>query len=225
MQKANKLATELANKIGVPFKNADLLIQAITYSSYANLHNVASYERLEFLGDSVLSLIITDYIFKNIKKNEGELTKIRAAVVCEESLSNIATKLGLGQYILAVDNNSRKVANTSSILCDIFESILGAIYLEFGYKYAEKFVLSKLKPSIDLAKSGKLNKDYKTALQEKAQAKGKKVTYKIVSEIGESHNRKFIAQAYIGDNAQAKGEGSNKKAAEQDAAKNTLEKK
>lgn len=220
MQKGNNLPN-IAKKIGVPNLDTDLLLVALTHSSYANLKGLESYERLEFLGDSVLSLIITNYIFRNFNKNEGELTKLRASIVCEESLSVATKSLGIANDIRALDS-THKASSTASILCDVFESVLGAIYLQFGYELAEKWVLEKLDDNIKLSLKGKLYKDYKTKLQELTQSVGKSTTYKIIDEKGDAHDKIFIAQAYIDNDAMGKGEGTSKKQAEQDAAKNTL---
>ena len=220
MQKGNNFKL-VAERIGIPNLDTDLLLVALTHSSYANLKKIESYERLEFLGDSVLSLIITDYLYSNFNRSEGDLTKLRASIVCEESLSSIAKSLGLADEILALDS-TRKASDTTSILCDVFESVLGAIYHQLGYAVAKKWVLDKLDENIKLALAGNLYKDYKTQLQELTQAVGKVTTYKIIDEKGKTHDKIFIAQAYIADDAMAKGEGTSKKQAEQDAARNTL---
>ena len=213
---------EISEKLGVQILNPDLFVEAFTHSSYANLHKTKSYERLEYLGDSVLSLIVTDYLYHHMKSQEGELTKVRSSIICEESLSSVAQRLGFSQYILALDTMQYQISKTNSALCDVFESVLGAIYLSLGYDIAKKYALEKLAENIELSLKGQLFHDYKTALQEKVQSYGGSVSYEVLSEKGIPHNKEFVVICLVDGKKQGRGSGANKKAAEQASAKQTL---
>jgi len=213
---------DLMNKIGYEFKNVELLKTALTHSSYANENKTASYERLEFLGDSILSFVVSKHLYAgNGKASEGEMTKLRAAIVCERSLDECAVRLGFGKYlILSKGEELTGGRNRISILADVFESVLAAIYLDGGLDEAEKFVLSQLREQIEKAKKGVcLYKDYKTELQEIAQANGKKVKYDLVDEKGPAHDKRFYVNVLYDDKIIAKDVGKSKKEAEQNAAR------
>ncbi|MGF7057252.1 ribonuclease III [Brassicibacter mesophilus] len=223
------LLKEIQQKIGYKFKNINLLNWALTHSSYANEHkrfNITYNERLEFLGDSVLGLVVSDYIFtKYPNYPEGDLTKLRATVVCEPSLSFVARKINLGKYLLLgkgeeVTGGRERV----SILADAFEAVIGAIYLDGKLGNARKFVLKYLSVVIEKAvNGGELFTDYKTQLQEKLQKKTKsKIEYKVVLEEGPDHNKIFHTEVSVKNKVLGVGVGKSKKEAEQNAAKRAL---
>lgn len=217
---------QLQQKINYQFKNTHLLQNALTHSSYANeTHKPEmSNERLEFLGDAVLSIIVSDYLFDHFRHiPEGELTRLRAASVCERSLCEFAKKLGLGQHLFL----SRGEQNTggrerSSILADAFEALIAAIYLDGGIEKAREFVLSYVKESIE-GQQKVAFKDYKTALQEVIQQNPEdRLCYVPAGESGPDHNKTFRVEVTINSNVVGVGEGKSKKDAEQSAAKEAL---
>lgn len=217
----------LEEAIGYHFQDISLLENALSHSSYANerFHNsLRSNERLEFLGDSVLGMVVAEHLYRTCPEClEGELSRMRADMVCETSLANIAVKLSLGDHLLlghgeAISGGKKR----ASILADAVESIIAAIYLDGGFAPAKdfihKFVLSAT------PKKAK-NVDYKTALQELVQQKkGQVITYVLAGESGPDHCKEFIVQVQINGQIAGEGTGSSKKRAEQDAAKNALEK-
>ncbi len=215
---------EILNKIKIEFSNMEILKQAITHSSYAHensRNNVSHNERLEFLGDAVLELVISEYLYVNYPElNEGDLTRLRANIVCESSLVRVAKFLNLGEYILlgkgelAAGGKSRP-----SILANSLEALIGAVYLDKGYGNARSKILNLFKPVIEEIKEGDLNKDYKTLVQEYTQAEYSLTPeYKIVDEIGPDHNKIFVAQVLFKEKVIGEGRGRNKKEAEQAAA-------
>ncbi|MBR4282695.1 MAG: ribonuclease III [Clostridia bacterium] len=217
---------QLQQKIAYEFKDTKLLQNALTHSSYANeTHKPEmSNERLEFLGDAVLSIIVSDYLFDHFRHiPEGELTRLRAASVCERSLCEFAKKLGLGQHLFL----SRGEQNTggrerSSILADAFEALIAAIYLDGGIEKARSFVLSYVKESIE-GQQKVAFKDYKTALQEVIQQNPEdRLCYVPAGESGPDHNKTFRVEVTINSNVVGVGEGKSKKDAEQAAAKEAL---
>lgn len=216
------------NSINYFFNNRALLKTALTHSSFANEKkdkSIISNERLEFLGDAVLSFIVSDYIYKNYKNlPEGELTRIRASVVCEQSLSLISKSLGVGDYIsLGKGEEQTGGKERSSILSDAFEAILAAIYLDGGIEKAKEFALSHLEDSIKKAKKGKLFTDYKTKLQEIIQRKqGEVIEYVLALEKGPDHNKSFFVEVLKNNVVIGKGFGKTKKEAEQNAAKSAI---
>lgn len=219
----------LEKKLGYTFKNKNLLKTALCHKSYINESregNTKSYERLEFLGDSVLGVIVSRYIFENFTSfPEGKLSRLRAAVVCEESLAQVARSLDIGRYII-LSNGERATGggDKDAILCDVTEAIIAAIYLDADMSDAEAFVMRILKDTIDThAKMHGDNTDYKTLLQEKVQQDGGTVDYEILSESGPDHSKSYIAGVYINGRLIAKGEGASKKKAHQSAAGKALE--
>ena len=224
-----ELFKELMNKIGYEFKNIEILNQALTHSSYANEHRknkICNNERLEFLGDSVLGLSVSDYIFmKYPNYPEGELTKLRATVVCEPSLAYMARKMSLGKYLL-LGNGEAATGGRSrdSILADAFESLIGAIYLDGGLDFAKRFVLTNLEDIIHNAVNGiEIFIDYKTQLQEILQKQTKsKIDYKILKEEGPDHNKIFYMEVKVGNKIIGTGYGRSKKEAEQSSARKAL---
>lgn len=219
--------TEAEKKIGYSYKNISLLEEALTHSSYANEKKKVSNERLEFLGDSVLSIIISDYIFRNGHAvNEGELTKYRAILVCEQSLASISKKISLGSLIkLGKGEEMTGGRKRTSIVSDAFEAVLASIYLDGGIESARKWLLPLMTDAIEETLAGKHYEDYKTMLQELVQ-KGNsgKVTYRIISETGLDHDKVFEVEALIDEIPKSKGKGQSKKEAEQRAAKEAYEK-
>ena len=219
--------TETEKKIGYEFTDKNLLKTALSHSSYANENHTRNNERLEFLGDSVLSIIISDYIFKAMKKvNEGDLSKMRATLVCEQSLYEVAKKISLSELVF-LGRGEEKTGGRQrpSVISDAFEAVLGAIYLDGGIEAAREWLLPLMSDRIKETMSGKLYKDYKTTLQEFVQRDGKSsVTYKTIKETGKEHNRQFVVSVYINGEAAATAEGHSKKEAEQNAARLCIEK-
>ena len=215
----------LMKNIGYNFKNIDLLKTALTHSSYANEHKIFSYERLEFLGDSILSFIVSTRLYSATTSfPEGEMSKLRAAIVCERSLDECAKNLQLGDYLILSKGEELTGGRTRpSILADVFEAILASIYIDGGLAEAERFVISQLGNAIDNACKGiSLYKDYKTELQEFAQSVDKKVEYKHVREDGPAHNKTFTVQVIYDGKVVAEDIGRSKKDAEQNAARRAL---
>ncbi|TCO79008.1 ribonuclease III [Marinisporobacter balticus] len=217
-------------KLQYTFENIDLLNEGLTHSSYANENrkrNMKYNERLEFLGDSVLSIVISDYLYNHLSTlQEGELTKIRASIVCEPSLANCSVAMNMGKYLLL--GKGEEVTggrDRVSILADAFESIIGAIYLDGGLNKARQFVLKSLENTIVNAIEGKVFKDYKTHLQEVIQSMNtEKIMYEVVNEEGPDHNKVFHVHVKIGSHVAGCGSGKSKKEAEQNAAKEALKK-
>ncbi len=217
----------LQQKLNYKFKNIKLLENALTHSSFANeaRGGLSSNERLEFLGDSVLSIIVSDYLFKNFKKiPEGELTRIRASLVCEKSLCVFSRELELGSFLKlgkGEDHNGGRARD--SILADTFEAVLAAIYLDGGMQPARDFVLRFILPELEDS-NDEVFKDYKTVLQEIIQRNPEEfVTYILTGESGPDHNKFFEVEVHLNSNVIGKGSGKSKKQAEQMAAKQALE--
>lgn len=214
------------SKLGYWFKNDALLQTAVTHSSYANEKKTESNERLEFLGDSVLSIIVSDYIFAKLPKvDEGVLTKIRASLVCEQSLAELAKKISIDAYIqLGKGEEMAGGRNRASILSDAFEAVLAAIYLDGGMETARKWLLDLMHDAIIQVLHGDGYRDYKTMLQEAVQRGNKgKVTYRTVKESGPDHNKYFEVEVMIDERVVNGGTGASKKEAEQKAAQAVLE--
>lgn len=211
----------LENRIGYEFRNRNLLILALTHSSYANekkLGKAGCNERLEFLGDAVLELISSDFLYKKFTQiPEGELTKKRASLVCEPSLAYCARDFGLPQYLLLGKGEDMTGGrNRDSIVSDATEALLGAIYLDGGFASAKEFVLKFILNDLE---NKQLFYDSKTTLQEIVQAQYEDdVQYVLVKEEGPDHNKSFYVEALLGDKKLGEGCGHTKKAAEQQAA-------
>lgn len=218
---------KLEEKIGYKFKDKKLLKTALTHSSYINEgeHQNQNNERLEFLGDSVLSVIVAEHIYKIFPDMpEGELTKIRASLVCDHSLASFAESINLGEYLLLGkgEENSGGRSRMSN-LEDSFEALVGAIYLDGGIESAQIFVKKFIPKEINTDQVEKLN-DYKTSLQEVIQKNPEeKVKYVLVSESGPDHDKWFESEVHLNSNIIGKGKGKSKKQAEQNAAKQALE--
>ncbi|HIT32080.1 MAG TPA: ribonuclease III [Candidatus Enterenecus stercoripullorum] len=217
---------KLEDKLGYRFHDAGLLEHALTHSSYANEHRgtgITSNERLEFLGDSVLGLIVAEYLYQtHPDMPEGELTRTRAALVCEDSLHEVALALNLGSYLRLGKGEAAGGGRTRpSILADATEAMLAAVYLDGGFGAAwgivQNFILNQEREKA-------VDRDYKTGLQECVQrTPGKNVTYRLVEEIGPDHNRIFVMEAAVDGKVVGQGRGRTKKEAEQLAAKTALE--
>ena len=221
----NRNIDEFEKKIEYDFKNREYIQIALTHSSFANEHKQFKYnERLEFLGDSVLGLVISDYLFNERKDlPEGKLTKLRANVVCEESLSRVAKKLDVGNFLFL--GKGEKICGgreRDSILADATEAIIAAIYLDGGIECAKDFILSNLRDVISNTVDGNIFRDYKTILQEIIQKKNGKLSYRLVEENGPDHNKEFEMVVKSGHTILGQGRGRNKKEAEKEAAKNAL---
>ena len=215
----------IEQNIQYEFNNKSLIKQAMSHSSFINEMKKAdmeSYERLEFLGDAVLELITSEFLYENYKDlPEGQLTKLRASIVCEFTLSSVSEMLHLGEYVLLSKGEDLTGGrNRSSILCDLFEAVLGAIYLDGGMEPAKKYVHTFLLTDIE---NKSLFYDAKTTLQEMVQKNGKGVvTYELIEESGPDHNKKFVTEVLVDGVSLAKGEGSSKKNAQQMAAYRAL---
>lgn len=198
----------------------------MTHSSYANemRHQVRYNERQEFLGDAVLSIIVSDYLFNNYTVPEGDLTKLRAALVCERSLDVMANKIGLGDYLRLGHGEEMTGGRTRpSIIADAFEALIAAIYLDSGIESAREFVLPFVIEMLEHEDSLSF-KDYKTILQEIIQQNPEeKLVYKLVGEKGPDHDKRFVVEVLLNSNVIGKGQGRSKKTAEQMAAKEALE--
>lgn len=216
---------ELFNRLNIKPKDIRLYITAFSHSSYANEHKAkGDYERLEFLGDSVVDLAIADYLYSHNDENEGEMTKVRASYVCENALYEYSTNLELNKYIKVGHGEEKEGGKyKKAIVADIFEALIGAIYLDLGYATARKVVLNIIVPYIEDPKITFFS-DYKSSLQEYVQTEQKSVYYELVEETGPAHDRTFKVEAKIEDMVYGVGVGSSKKEAEQEAAKVALEK-
>lgn len=222
----NETIKEFQEKIGYKFKNEKLIIEALSHSSYANecKKQRKNNERLEFLGDSVLSVIVSDYIFEHFKHlPEGELTKLRASLVCEQALFDFSKKINLGKYIfLGKGEEITGGRERPSIVSDAFEAVIAAIYLDGGMKVASKYVLSFIPEDVK-PHSVVSFVDYKTALQEIIQKNPEeKVEYVLTDESGPDHDKKFTVNVMLNSNVIGTGIGKSKKSAEQNAAKEAL---
>lgn len=215
----------LQENLNLKFRDISLLQLAITHSSYANEKHIPFNERLEFLGDAVLELIISQYLYEaHPEEPEGYLTRMRALIVCENSLHTIAKKWNLGEYLyMSKGEELTGGRERASILADAVEAILAAIYKDKGLEEARAFILSQFKPILDKASKNEIILDYKTKLQEILQQKGEvKISYEAAGFEGPPHRRKFFVELYIEGKLSGKGQGYSKKEAEQMAAKEVL---
>ena len=226
IEEMTKSIQQLQDTIGYKFHNPVFLEVALTHSSYANevKHQLKYNERQEFLGDAVLSIIVSDYLFNNYTVPEGELTKLRAAIVCEKSLDVMANKIHLGEYLRLGRGEEMTGGRTRpSIIADAFEALIAAIYLDSGIESARAFVLPFVTEMLEHEDSLSF-KDYKTILQEIIQQNPEeKLVYKLVGEKGPDHDKRFVVDVMLNSNVIGKGEGRSKKNAEQMAAKEALE--
>lgn len=226
MNELEKNIGEFEDKINYVFKDKTLITVALSHSSYANEKKKTrhSNERLEFLGDSVLSIVVSRYLFEHFKHlPEGELTKIRASLVCEKALHEFALQIDLGKHILLgkgeENTGGRKRA---SILADAFEAVIAAIYLDGGLEAAAKHILRFIPKDVDMKRSVAFS-DHKTILQEIIQKNPEeRIEYKLAGQFGPDHDKAFKVQVYLNSNVIGTGIGKSKKEAEQMAAKEAL---
>ena len=221
---------ELEDRLGVRFKNRDILLEALTHRSYLNERpdwHLDHNERLEFLGDAVLELAVTDYLFKNHKEPEGVLTSWRAALVNSSMLAEISKKIDLNEYIL-LSHGERKDNGRARhyILANVLEAVIGAVYLDQGYEEAEKFIVRAILPELPRIIEQELYQDAKSLLQEEAQERlGITPSYKVLEEWGPDHAKNFKIGAYLGNELAGVGFGLSKQEAQQKAAEDALHKK
>ncbi len=216
---------DIEKELGYTFKQKELLKKALTHTSYAYEKKVDSNEKLEFLGDSILEFISSKYLYNNYPKlKEGEMTKVRATVVCEKSLYKIAKKHNFSDFLyLGKSEQITGGKNRPAILADSVEAVIAAIYLDGGLEQAENFIVTNLKDEIEIATKHVGDKDYKTVLQEKLQEHGDvKIVYEITKEKGPDHDKSFEAQVSVNGKVLAKGKGKSKKEAHMQAAKKAL---
>lgn len=217
----NHLLEKLEERISYHFRNRNLLKQAVTHSSYSNekrMSKLANNERLEFLGDAVLEVISSEFIFKKYKQmDEGEMTKLRASLVCEQSLASCAREIELGKFLLLGKGEMNTGGRErDSILSDALESVIGAIYLDGGFTSAKEFVEGLVLSDIE---GKQLFYDSKTILQEVVQSQYKEILhYELIGEVGPDHDKTFTVAVFIGDKELGTGSGRTKKAAEHEAA-------
>ena len=215
----------LFKKLNIKPKNIELYKTAFSHSSYVNEHKVKNnYERLEFLGDAVLDLVVADYLYNHYKENEGEMTKVRASYVCENANYEYASSLDLSKYILVGHGEQKEGGKyKKAIVADTFEALMGAIYLDLGYATARKIILNIVVPYIENPNIIFFS-DYKSALQEKVQTAQKSLNYELIKEDGPAHDRVFTVNVIVDNIVYGTGVGTSKKEAEQEAAKVALEK-
>lgn len=218
---------QLEKNIGYTFKNKNLLKNALTHTSYAYEHHMESNEKLEFLGDSILEFLSSKYIYSHYPHlKEGEMTKVRAEVVCEESLYVVAQRLHFSDFLYlgkseAISHGDAKPA----ILADSVEAVIAAIYFDGGLEEAEKFIITNLADAVEESSKNVGKKDHKTVLQEKLQQNGNvHINYEVIKTCGPDHNKTFTVEVYCDGKALAIGEGKTKKQAEMQAAEKALEK-
>ena len=217
----------LEDKLKIKFNNQQLLEQAFVHRSYLNENDFSPghNEKLEFLGDAVLELITTDYLYNKFKdKNEGELTALRASLVKKETLTQIAEELEFYKYLKLSKGESKTVNNQAAILANTVEALIGAIYLDTGLEIAKQFINAYIFPKLDYIIKSSAYIDAKSQLQEIVQEKsGITPHYEVIKESGPDHNKKFVVAVYTADKELAQGEGNSKQAAETNAATKAIE--
>ena len=221
-----KNLTKLEQNIKYTFKDKKLLQNALTHTSYAYEHGIQSNEKLEFLGDSILEFVSSEYMYnKYTNLKEGEMTKVRATVVCEKSLYKIATMHNFSDYLyLGKSELMTGGKKRPAILADSVEAVIAAMFIDGGLEPAKKFIIENLKDEIEIATKHVGEKDYKTVLQEELQKNGDvKIEYKIIKETGPDHDKTFEAEVSLNGKKLATGVGKSKKEAEMKAAQKALE--
>lgn len=216
----------LEKSIGYTFQNKQLLKNALTHTSYAFEKHIQSNEKLEFLGDSILEFISSKYLYTNFPKlTEGEMTKVRADIVCEKSLYQIAKKHNFSDFLYLGKSELMSHKETRpAIMADSVEAVIAAIYFDSGLEEAEKFIIENLKEPAEVASHNVGQKDYKTVLQEILQKHGEvKIEYIIIKEEGPDHDKQFTARVECNHKMLATGEGKTKKSAEMEAARKAIE--
>lgn len=201
-------------KFGIDIKNQELLLQSLTHSSYSNEHNVKNYERLEFLGDAVLQILMSDYLYNNMDLSEGEMSKTRASYVCESACAKYAEQIQYKPYIRVGHGQINNINET--IVADVFESIMGCIYLDQGLDAAKSLFDQVVLPCVK--NHSVFLGDYKSKLQELVQTTKQSLEYRLVGEKGPAHDKEFSVEVVIDDIVYGRGVGKSKKEAEQRAA-------
>lgn len=215
---------EILERLEIEPKKESLFVRAFTHTSYANENKTESYERLEYLGDAVLELIMSEYLYKNTEFAEGEMTKLRAHYVCENALYEYAMRIGLNESILLGKGEQESGGkNRKAIVADVFESFVAALFLDQGIEAAKKFIYKNVIPLIE-RKEIDFFSDYKSILQELVQTDRRSLSYHIVNEDGPSHNKTFTVNVMIDNIVYGTGIAHSKKEAEQEAAKDALKK-
>lgn len=216
---------ELFKRLNIEPRDMSLYKNAFSHSSYVNEHKAKNdYERLEFLGDAVLDLVVADYLYTHYKETEGEMTKVRASYVCENANYCYATGLGLSKYILVGHGEQKEGGNfKKAIVADIFEALMGAIYIDLGFSTVRNVILKVVVPYIE-DPTVTFFSDYKSSLQEYVQTEQKSLEYKLVNEEGPAHDKRFTVDVVIDNIVYGTGVGTSKKEAEQEAAKVALNK-
>ena len=215
---------ELFRKLGINPKNDKNYKIAFQHTSYANENHSTDYERLEFLGDAVVELVVSDYLYNKMNKKEGDMTKIRASYVCENALCEYAKDLNLSEYIKVGHGEEISGGRYKKvIMADIFEALMGAIYLEFGFEKARKVLLKIIVPYIE-DPNVIFFSDYKGTLQEFVQTEKRSIVYELIDEKGTAQDKEFKIQAKIDNIVYGIGTAHNKKEAEQEAARDALNK-
>lgn len=219
------LMEELFKRLNIEPKDMSLYKNAFSHSSYVNEHKAKNdYERLEFLGDAVLDLVVADYLYTHYKETEGEMTKVRASYVCENANYCYASGLGLSKYILVGHGEQKEGGNfKKAIVADIFEALMGAIYIDLGFSTVRNVILKVVVPYIE-DPNVTFFSDYKSSLQEYVQTEQKSLEYKLVNEEGPAHDKRFTVDVVIDNIVYGTGIGTSKKEAEQEAAKVALNK-
>lgn len=215
----------LEQEIGYTFKNKNLLKTALTHTSYAYEHKVESNERLEYLGDSILEFVSSQYLFENFKNlSEGEMTKVRAYAVCEESLYQIAQKHNFSDFLYLGRSEKMSHSIKKALIADSVEAVIAAIFLDGGLEPAQKFILENMKEPIEFASKNVGMKDYKTVLQEELQKNGEvHIQYNLLKEEGPDHEKTFTVEVECDGKKLSQGTGKSKKKAEMEAAQKALE--
>lgn len=214
----------ILNKLNIPYNDLTLYEQAFTHTSYANESNTISYERLEYLGDAVLELIISEYLYKNSNEPEGKMTKLRSCYVCENALYEYSCLLGLNEELkLGKGESERDGKHNKTIVADIFESFTGAVFLDCGFDIVKKFIYDNIIPLIE-NHSIDFIEDYKSVLQELVQTDRKSLEYEVIDEAGPAHAKTFKVIVKIDNIIYGEGIAHSKKEAEQLAAKSALKK-
>lgn len=211
---------DFLEKMNIKMQNPELLESALTHSSYSNEHQCENYERLEFLGDAVLELVTSDYFYKETSYKEGEMSKVRASFVCEKALATYAKNLKLEKYIKVGHGQEKNVNDT--IIADVFEAVIGAIYLDQGFKVVKQYIDDIIIPYIK--SNTNFLGDYKSELQEMVQTDKKSLEYNLIGETGPAHNKKFEVEVKIDGMVYGVGSGKSKKEAEQNAALDAIHK-
>jgi len=208
------IVMDFLEKFGITIKDKELLLQALTHSSYSNEHDVKNYERLEFLGDAVLQILMSDYLYNNLDLSEGDMSKTRASYVCEGACAKYAEEINYQPYIRVGHGQINNVNET--IIADVFESIMGCIYLDQGLDAARHLFEQVVIPCVE--NHSIFSSDYKSKLQELVQTTKKSLEYRVINESGPAHDKTFEVEVVIDNIVYGKGIGHSKKEAEQKAA-------